>query len=165
METKLEGSRCGSGKLLDEFRQARMLVGTVVMVGRREAGDRRRLCPPHPPGWNMVLPPQGRWTVLGLQSGLAPEWRLRCQEGTHILRGAHLCADMFPDPCPCTYVSPAGSQPRLLHAHRHSDPHSCTRRLTFIESQAPRTLQAVHHRAFAAWRMRFESCFPYRLVV
>lgn len=148
-------------------------VQTSQDVGgdRGDGGEERSrrqeetVSPPPPPGWNMVLPPQGRWTVLGLQSGLAPEWRLRCQEGTHILRGAHLCADMFPDPCPCTYVSPAGSQPRLLHAHRHSDPHSCTRRLTFIESQAPRTLQAVHHRAFAAWRMRFESCFPYRLVV
>ena len=39
MKEGLEGSRCGSGKALDKFRQARMLVGTVViMVGRREAG-------------------------------------------------------------------------------------------------------------------------------
>ena len=45
METKLEGSRCGSGKVLDKFRQARMLVGTVRMVGRKEAGDGRMLCP------------------------------------------------------------------------------------------------------------------------
>ena len=46
METELEGSRCGSGKALDKFRQARMLVGTVViMVRRREAGDGRTLCP------------------------------------------------------------------------------------------------------------------------
>ena len=42
METKLEGSRCGSGKALDKLRQAGMLVGTVVMVGRREPGDRGR---------------------------------------------------------------------------------------------------------------------------
>lgn len=163
METKLEGSRCGNGKLLDEFRQARMLVGTMVMVGRREAGDRRRLCPPQAGTWCF------RPRVDGLSLAFSRAWPQSGDYGAR--RGltfseVHICVQTCsPDPCPCTCVSPAGSQPRLLHAHRHSDPHSCTRRLTFIESQAPRTLQAVHHRAFAAWRMGFESCFPYRLVV
>ena len=85
METELEGSRCGSGKALDKFRQARMLVGTVViMVGRREAGDGRTLSVSFS-GWKVSPPPQGQWTVLGLQSGLGLGWSWWSQEGTRVL--------------------------------------------------------------------------------
>lgn len=101
-----------------------------------------------PPGWNMVLPTQGRWTVLGLQPGLALEWRLRCQEGTHILRGAHLCADMLPRPLPLhvrepsrltatpscmltdtrTHI-PAHAGSRSLHPEPHAHCRPCTTEL------------------------------------
>ena len=37
------------------------------------------------PGWKVSPPPQGQWTLLGLQSGLGLGWSWWSQEGTRVL--------------------------------------------------------------------------------